>query len=100
MVHAGFSVFGQGDPFQNDQKSMEHTKNNKSPIGAMPKPDEPHGQKNGAASAQASAQVFLDYGKIYIVRKPSCKRDMPALPKIGDAFCQIGEIEIFCQFKP
>ena len=91
-------VFFEPHFFDDKKRSVKKPPDYELPVGAMPETgEEPH-NKNVEKEAGLADSVAAK-GNIDVITEPASKGHMPPAPKFGDAFGNIGEIEVFEEFE-
>src|SRR5262245_42413500 len=72
---------------------MVRSPDHEGPTGSMPKSSQQHHESQIEIGPALTVPVSPERD-VEVIPQPCGKRDMPASPKIGDAFCTIGRSEI------
>ena len=88
MYLSGFKNYGR-----HYEQRIQKTPHNKRPVCTMP---ETTHQKNDeyVPDVKQLAAMIASQRDIQIIPEPSRERNVPALPEIGNVFCEIGISEI------
>ena len=84
--------------FDKEQEEIIKSPDNEIPVGAVPEAGQQPDDKKVEIGAPGAGAVPAQRD-VYILAEPGGERDMPAPPELGDAFGDIGVIEVFKKVK-